>query len=104
MVITFEEIKKDHKKCVESIAKFLDCDIANCDIEKIVEDTTFDAMKARPLESYGNYLLKAGTEATDDFFREGKVGSWRNIMTLAQEVQLNEMIKEKYLPLGIDFY
>ena len=97
MVITFEEIKKDHKKCVERIAKFLDCDIANSDIDKIVGDTTFDAMKTRPLGSYGNYLLKVGTEAAVDFFREGKVGSWRSIMTLVQEMQLNEMIKEKYL-------
>ena len=73
-------------------------------MEAIVEETTFAAMKARPVESYGKYLLKAKEKACGVFFRQGTVSSWRDIMSCNQVTQINEMINEKYLPVDIDFY
>ena len=103
-MINFEEIKRNHKRSVARLANFLAYNVSKSDVEAIVEETTFDAMKARPVESYGKFLLKAKEKASGVFFRQGTVGSWRDIMSSNQVMQINEMINEKYLPVDLDFY
>ena len=70
-MITFEEIKRNHMRSVERLASFLDYSVSKSDMEAIVEETTFAAMKARPVESYGKYLLKAKEKASGVFFPSG---------------------------------
>ena len=101
LIITFEEMKLDHRKCVERIASFLKSDVSPSDMDAIANETTFDAMKARPPESYAMYL---SGEESKSFFREGKIGSWESIMSQQQQMQVNEMIVEKYKTVGIEFY
>ena len=101
LIITFEEMKRDHRKCVERIASFLKSDVSPSDMDAIANETTFDAMKTRPPERYAVYF---SGESSKSFFREGKIGSWELIMSQQQQMQVNEMVVEKYKPVGIDFY
>ena len=104
LFLSYEELKADHKDCVKKIADFLDSKRTEEELDHIVKETTFEAMKARPVHLYAEYM-RIGESLTDEkFFRKGKIGSWKEELSQEQSDYFDEMIKKKYIPLGIDFY
>ena len=104
LFLSYEELKTDHKGCVKKISDFLDCKQTEEELERIVQDTTFEAMKKRPLHLYAEYW-RIGEEKTDEkFFRKGQVGGWKEELSQEQSDYFDEMIKTKFIPLGIDCY
>ena len=104
LFLSYEELKKDHKGSVKKIADFLDYKRTEEELDQIVQNTTFEAMKARPVHLYAEYM-RIGEEKTDEkFFRKGQIGSWKGEISKEQSEYFDEMIKTKFTPLGIDCY
>ena len=89
---------------MKKIADFLDYKRTEEELDQIVQNTTFEAMKARPVHLYAEYM-RIGEEKTDEkFFRKGQIGSWKGEISKEQSEYFDEMIKTKFTPLGIDCY
>lgn len=79
LVINYEEMKKDPKKQIEKVAKFLKVE-ANPELcERIAQKTTFEAMKANPNTNYSHWDLWGLRNANEsEFMRKGQVGDFKN--------------------------
>ena len=104
LFLSYEELKLDHKGCVKKIADFLDCKRTEEELEKIVQNTTFEAMKARPVHLYAEFM-RIGEEKTNErFFRKGQIGSWKEELSQEQSDYFDDMIKKRFIPIGINLY
>ena len=104
LFLSFEELKRDHKASVRKIADFLDYKRTEEELDQIVHNTTFEAMKARPAHLYAEYIRVGEEKTNEKFFRKGQIGKWKGEMSQEQSEYFDEMIKKKFIPLGIDCY
>ena len=94
LILSFEQMKKDPKATVNTIADYLGYRLSEDIIQKIVEQTKFDAMKLNPTANNG-WMAEYHTEGATPFMRKGVVGDWRNYFTDEQSVKLDALICEK---------
>ena len=58
------------------ILDFLNCKRAEEELKRIVQDTSFETMKNRPLHRYAEYWRICEEKTDEKLFQKGKVGSW----------------------------
>ena len=104
LVISYEWMKANHHAAVETIAKFIGCDLTPSEVSSIVDQTTFDTMKANPATNM-SWLESTyvATESSTPFLRKGKVGDWRNHFTDEQSARMDEEIKKTFDGTGLEF-
>ena len=95
LFLKYEDLKKDLRANVKTIADFLGCSVDEATIQKIAQATTIDSMKA-------NSTL--WTE--QHFLRKGVVGDWKNHFTPAQSEALDavyfKMVERTGLEMEFD--
>ena len=94
LILSFEQMKKDPKATVNTIADYLGYRLSEDIIQKIVEQTKFAAMKLNPTANNG-WMAEYHTEGATPFMRKGVVGDWRNYFTDEQSAKLDVLIREK---------
>ncbi|XP_068087446.1 amine sulfotransferase-like [Hyperolius riggenbachi] len=104
LFITYEEMIKDLKSAVLKICTFVDIKLDDEVLEKVVEKSTFKTMESDPIASYKNVSKDILNFDKGSFLRKGTIGDWKNIMTVAQSEQIDEMVKCKLGDLPIKFF
>ncbi|OAF66281.1 hypothetical protein A3Q56_05994 [Intoshia linei] len=85
--IYFKDLTAQLKPKIKKIAKFLDIKVSKYIILQICKECSFENMK----KNYTSPLKeKIGT---DNYFRSGKVGSWKDFINEKQNKELDERIK-----------
>uniref|UniRef100_A0A2P2I2D8 Sulfotransferase 1A1-like n=1 Tax=Hirondellea gigas TaxID=1518452 RepID=A0A2P2I2D8_9CRUS len=98
-IMFYEKLKKNPKQELYKLDMFLDTNLTEGQIEKIVRYTSFTEMKKR------NDHIVSGVDAPDfmdiprmekegGFFRQGKAGGWRDVMTEEQQDKFQVWIDE----------
>ncbi len=95
MFTSYEEMREDIRGVIKKMAKFLDKDLSDETVEKIVEHTSFEKMKANPMANK--------SEIMDNFIRKGIVGDWVNFMSEDQRALVDSRAKEVREKYGITF-
>ena len=104
LVMKYEWMKANHRAAVETIAKFIGCDLTPSEVSSVVDQTTFDKMKANPVANMGWIeSFYVATEGSTPFMRKGKVGDWRNYFTDKQSARMDEEIKKRFDGTGLEF-
>ena len=78
-------------------------DLTPSEISSIVEQTTFDAMKANPAANVSWVKAFPNKGVTTEFMRKGQVGDWRNYFTDEQSARVDEEVKKKLDGTGLEF-
>ncbi|GAB6026332.1 hypothetical protein CHUAL_012538 [Chamberlinius hualienensis] len=80
LFLFYEDLHKDVKKEIGKIAKFLEKDVSDENVDKIADHCSFENMAKNPMCNYSSNegAIIKNPEATTSYFRSGKVGDWPN--------------------------
>ena len=101
LILTYEQMKRNPRTAVTSIASFLGYRLTDEVIDKIVIDTSFDKMKDNKTanKDYGKEVLLGQGQ----FMRKGVIGDWRNVFTPEQSAMMDTVVEEKFAGSGLVF-
>lgn len=101
LCLNYDEVRYNVAPTLRMIANFLGKPVSDDKIAKVVEDTSFEAMRKKgPAESKINAFNKARSKP---FLRKGTVGDWKNQFTVAQSEWFDATIGRRLKEAGVDF-
>jgi hypothetical protein len=100
-VMRYEDMLADPAKAFGALARHLLLNPTPAELEKAVERSSFEKLQAQEKEKG---FRERPDRATQNFFREGRVGQWKEVLTQAQIDRIvndhgEQMQRFGYLPL-----
>ena len=99
LFLKYEDMQDYIKACIIQIAAFIDVELSDEKLHKVVEVSSFSAMKKNPTTSYKWVPMSPGSTP---FIRKGVVGDWKNHFTPEQSVQFDAIYEEKFKSVGLE--
>ncbi|XP_070555621.1 sulfotransferase 1A3-like [Ptychodera flava] len=94
------EDRKDPRAAIQKIAEFIGKDLTPEDIDKIAHHCSFDYMKKA---SQDDAFMKAMGWKENPFVRRGKVGGWKETLTVAQNEMIDKYCEQWLKGTGLEF-
>ncbi|KAM4825266.1 sulfotransferase 2A1-like [Thomomys bottae] len=94
LLLSYEALKKDTRGTVEKICRFLGKSLEPEQLDLVLENSSFQAMKENKMSNYSQLqetFFHAGVLIT----RKGIVGDWKNHLTVTQAEALDKIVQEK---------
>ncbi|XP_043942204.1 sulfotransferase 1 family member D1-like isoform X2 [Protopterus annectens] len=92
----YEDMKKDTRKEVMRVMEFLEKELPDEIIDKIVYHTSFEVMKENPMANYSSIAETGYMDfKISPFMRKGSVADWKNYFTVAQNERFDADYKKK---------
>ena len=98
LVLRYEDMAGAPEETFGKVARFLNLERSPEQIRKAIDFTSFDRLKAEEEETGFRESSKLG----DSFFRKGKVGTWREELTLEQAQRIARYNAEQMRRFGYD--
>ena len=98
-ILKYEDMKRDLPAAVSQVASFIGADISSDVIAKIAALTDFEAMKKDATVKKNIPKQPGGT----DFYRKGKVGDWKNLLSPEQSAEVDTICAKKFEGTGLQF-
>ncbi|NXU56857.1 ST1C1 Sulfotransferase, partial [Turnix velox] len=103
LYLFYEDMKENPKKEIEKIIKFLEMDVSQEVLNKIIHHTSFEMMKENPMANYTKDFAGIMDHSVSPFMRKGLVGDWKNYFTVAQSQKFDEDYKKKMADTSLVF-
>jgi hypothetical protein len=97
LFLKYEDLLRYFPAQLRRLVGFLGVDPDERTLDKIEQLTRFDAMKT------DRFANMHEIEDFEGFFREGRVGSWRDQFTAQQDAWFSQVIAERLAGSGLDF-
>ncbi|XP_069395138.1 amine sulfotransferase-like [Paralichthys olivaceus] len=91
--VQYENMLKDLRGEVVKLCAFLEQDLTDEAIDRVVEMSTFKNMKTNPNANYKDFLERERYKK--ETMRKGVAGDWKNHFTVAQNQRFDKVFKEK---------
>ncbi|XP_074651129.1 sulfotransferase 1B1-like [Tubulanus polymorphus] len=101
LILYYEDLVHDHRAQVVKIAKFLQKELTDEVIDRIVEATKFKSMKKNPMTNYE--FDRPVRPGTTPFMRKGETGDWKNHFSVEEAEIFDNLIAEKLTSVGIEY-
>ncbi|KAM4631670.1 sulfotransferase 1C2-like isoform 1-T7 [Discoglossus pictus] len=92
LFIFYEDMIQDPRHQIKNVITFLGKDPSEELLEKIYQNTSFQAMKENPMANYSTIPTFVMDHSISPFMRKGTVGDWKNHFLVSQ----NEIFEEEY--------
>uniref|UniRef100_A0A1B8Y5A4 Sulfotransferase n=1 Tax=Xenopus tropicalis TaxID=8364 RepID=A0A1B8Y5A4_XENTR len=92
LYLFYEDLQQNPLEEIRKVMKFLDKDLPEDMLKKIVQLTSFNKMKENPMANYSTFPSDMLNQTSHKFMRKGKVGDWKNQFTVYQ----NEAFEADY--------
>lgn len=103
LYLFYEDMKENPRREVERIMRYLDLSLSDDVIGRIVELTSFKAMKENPMANYTFIPMVVFDQTISPFMRKGEVGDWTNHFTPEQSRLFDEDYGRQMKSSGIPF-
>ncbi|KAK3882912.1 hypothetical protein Pcinc_005484 [Petrolisthes cinctipes] len=109
LFLTFEEMKADLPDVVRRVAKFLGRAVSETEVGRLAEHCSFNSMSKN--KAVNNESLMAATNESNSsessdvkFMRKGKVGDWKNHLTMKQQKAFKEWTDKNLKGTDFPYY
>ncbi|XP_063797706.1 sulfotransferase 2B1-like [Pseudophryne corroboree] len=102
--IAYEELLQDLRGSVVRICKFLGQELDDAQIDSVVEQSAFKAMKENKMSNYSILSPEFMDHSKGSFMRKGISGDWKNLFTVAQSEYFDKLYQEKMKDINTTFY
>ncbi|KAJ1078194.1 hypothetical protein K5549_016765, partial [Capra hircus] len=103
LFLFYEDIKRDPKQEIQKVMKFMEKNLDGAVLDTIVQETTFEKMKANPMTNRSTAPKTILDQSISPFMRKGIVGDWKNHFTVAQNERFDEIYRQKMEGTSINF-
>ncbi|XP_074171524.1 sulfotransferase 2A1 isoform X2 [Rhinolophus sinicus] len=103
LLISYEELQQDLRASVERISQFLGMKLSPEEVNSVVKNVSFQAMKENKMSNYSQAPDHFIDHSKGEFLRKGITGDWKNHFTVAQSEAFDKVYQEKMagLPQGL---
>lgn len=102
LFVKFEDMKSDMYNEVQKIMQFLNLQLTEEQLLKVLEHCSFDSMKNNRMANRDIPYLFDNKVCT--FMRKGQIGDWKNYFTIAQSALFDSIYEKKMQGTGLNFH
>ncbi|XP_035414002.1 sulfotransferase 1C4 [Cygnus atratus] len=103
LYLFYEDMKENPERQIQKIMKFMEKDLEQEVLNKIIHNTSFEIMKENPMANYTKDFVGLMDHSVSPFMRKGVVGDWKNYFTVAQNKKFDEDYNKKMADTSLVF-
>ncbi|XP_070818609.1 sulfotransferase family 5A, member 1 [Chaetodon trifascialis] len=101
--MTYEEMSLDLQGTIKRVSSFLQCPLAEDELNNCVKHCSFSSMKDNKMVNYTLIAEEIMDHSKGAFMRKGKIGDWKNMFTDEQNQYFTSIFKAKMHNSTLEF-